>query len=243
MSFTGWRRALVVFLSITFPQISYADCWNELNNLPSETSATVKVNKVLACAVEQGVELNRLRSAIDNAEASNISAGLAKDAAIGAVAEIADTAIQLEEVTRLLRQTYNPWIEDQRTFKNVMLIIEQERENGLALTEREIGRFEFAIFRNGGFRELKFSEWNGGIRAMTDSYIRGDHPVYADGGQYFALGGSFWVLNTDDTGDICEGEKLRHYYYEYQKDGVRIRSSNGCSLEGSPIFRRHRIFE
>lgn len=243
MSFKGWCRAALICVGASFPHVSYADCWNELNELPSETSATTKVNKVLACAIEQGVELNRLRSAIDGAEASNISAGQARDAAIGAVAEIATTANQLEEVTRLLRQTYNPWLEDQRTFKNLMLIVEQERQNGVALSEREIGRFEFAMFRNGGFRQLTFSEWNGGIRAMTDNYIRGDHPKYADGGQYFVLGGSFWVLNTDDTEDVCDGEGVRHYYYEYQRDGVRIRSGNGCSAEGSPIFKRKRLFE
>ncbi|WP_171232550.1 hypothetical protein [Ruegeria sp. HKCCA4812] len=214
-----------------------------MNALPSETTATNKVNKVLECAVEQGVELNRLRSAIDNAEAASASASQARDAAVGAVGEIATTAKQLEDVTQLLEQLHNPWIQDERTFKRIMLALEQERQGGLALIDREVGQFEFAIFRNGGFRELTFSEWNGGIRAMTDSYIRGDVSEFSDSAQFFSLGGSLWVLGTDDVNDNCSGEELRHYYYQYQQTGVHIRNSNGCSVESSPIYKRKRVFQ
>lgn len=243
MPFSRWCGALAILSAATFATEVSAECWDELNALPSNTTATVKVNKVLECAVEQGVELNRLRSAIDSAEAASDTALQARDAAIEAVADIASTANKLEQATLLLEQLHNPWVEETRTFKNILLVVEQERQNGLALTEREIGRFEFAIFRNGGFRELTFSEWNGGIRVMTDEYIRGDQPSFSAGGQYFALGGSFWVLGTDDKEDVCPDEKVRHYYYQYQQTGVHIRNSNGCSMERGPIFKRKRVYE
>lgn len=243
MPFKRWCRTVAVVTMTFLAGAASAECWNDLENLPSDTSATEKINAILACAVDQGLELDRLRSAIDDAEQASAVAGVARDAAIGAVAEISDTADELAALTVLLERQINPWVQETRSFREIIETAAREDRDEVPMTEREIGRYEFALFRNGGFRVLTFSNWNGGIRVMTDSYIRGDHPDYSLNSEHFALGGSFWVFETDDESDDCPGEdEVHHYYYEYQADGVRIRSRNGCRVEPGPIFRRDRLF-
>ncbi len=242
MHFERWSGALTFLVAALFGGSAHADCWNDLNALPSDTSATDKVNAVLACAVEQGVELGRLRTAIDNAEQASLAAGLARDAAVAAVADIAETAGQIDLVRQLLERQNNPWIVEERSLTELVGDVLQQNQQRVPFLDSDVGRYEFAIQRNGDFRRLTFSTWNGGMRVMTDAYWRGDHPIYRDGGQFFALGGSFWVLETDDERDPCpDPAHLLHYYYEYQADGVRIRSGNGCVPEGGPLFRRDRI--
>lgn len=82
---TRWSGALAAFL-IVAPSYAKGDCWKELANLRSDVKATEKINKVVQCAAEQGVELARLRSAIDEASA-------ARDGAVSAMNE-AKTSLQ-----------------------------------------------------------------------------------------------------------------------------------------------------
>jgi len=246
MPVTRWCGALVVFLCGSIAHAN-EECWLELSNLPSDTSATTKVNKVLECAAEQGVELNRLRSAIDGAQDAQRASELARDAAIGAVADIAKTADDIStlsnEVSKLSDQILavrNPWVEDGRSLRSLVENVHSQNTPRTPLLERDVVKYEFAMLRNGGFRTLTFSDWNGGIRVMTNSYIRGDFTENNNG--VFALGGSFWIYETRDPNDNCPGGEIMHHYYGDTSAGIRIWSGNGCTIE-TTIFRRNRHFQ
>lgn len=72
---------------------------------------------------------------------------------------------------------------------------------------------------------------------MTEPYWRGDTPPD------FSLGGSFWVIGTQDPGDAdCKGNTARHYYYRFFDGTVKISSGNGCTTEG-PVYARMRLFK
>ncbi len=54
--------------------------------------------------------------------------------------------------------------------------------------------YDYAVFRNGGFRELKVSTWNGGWRAMTEPYMTGDcSKKNENASRVYLVGGSMWV--------------------------------------------------
>ena len=57
--------------------------------------------------------------------------------------------------------------------------------------------------RNGTFRTLTASEWNGGWRVMTSPYMTGDNKT-------FTLGGSMWIWETQDPRDDAG---IYHLYY------------------------------
>ena len=93
-------------------------------------------------------------------------------------------------------------------------------------TQESNSQFEYAVLRNGGFRTLTVSQWNGGWRVMTSPYMTGDAP--GPSANPFRLGGSMWIWDTKDPED---DEGVYHYYY--YADGGSIRPSGGNGLTGA----------
>ena len=99
-------------------------------------------------------------------------------------------------------------------------------------------KYEYAIHRNGGFRALNYSTWNGGYRVTTDIYMTGDTN---GAGTKFRLGGSTWVWGTKDP---LDDKGVYHFYYTSGANGFETSSGNGLTKadtggEGK-IFRRLR---
>ena len=110
----------------------------------------------------------------------------------------------------------NPWESFSENLKDVI---------------EETNKYEYAVIRNGGFRTLTASEWNGGWRVVTSPHMTGDRDV-------FRLGGSMWIWDTRDSRD---DRGIYHLYYYYGKDGVRAtQSGNGLDLKSRKMYRRLR---
>ena len=89
-------------------------------------------------------------------------------------------------------------------------------------TEEDQLRYEYAVWRNHGFRTLTISAWNGGWRVMTSPYMTGDTA------EDFRVGGSMWIWDTQDERD--DGG-VYHFYY-FVADGS-IEPSGGNKLTGA----------
>ena len=100
---------------------------------------------------------------------------------------------------------------------------------------KDTQKYEYAIMRNGGFRQVSASTWNSGYRVMTEPYMTGDN-------KRFTLGGSVWIWNTNDARD--DSGVYHMYYYATNEGVVATTSGNGLTKadaggEGE-IFRRPR---
>ena len=82
--------------------------------------------------------------------------------------------------------------------------------------------YDYAVFRNNGFRKLTVSEWNSGWRVMTEPYMTGDTE------QTYRLGGSMWEWENKYDVNV-NGERLKpghkehvyhNYYYYFGDKGV-----------------------
>lgn len=103
-------------------------------------------------------------------------------------------------------------------------------------SDRRLLRYEFGIMRNGGFRIVQVSTWNGGYRFMTEPFWRGDVPAN------FGLGANIWLIGTDDPADVaCSGNTAKHYYVMFENGKAELNNSNGCTAEG-PVYARKRLF-
>ena len=125
----------------------------------------------------------------------------------------------------------NPWelfneeLSFSESFKNVIKEIEKEPVKTL--------KYEYAVIRNGAFRTLTASTWNGGWRVMTSPYMTGDK-------EKFVLGGSMWIWGTQDPRDDAG---VYHLYYYADGSAVSARDGNGLNkpAEGEDkIYRRLR---
>ena len=135
---------------------------------------------------------------------------------------------QLDRMERLLELSVQPWEPVAATLTEFQTWMR---------SDNRLRRYEFAIMRNGGFRIVHVSDWNSGHRFMTEPYWRGDRP------SNFYLGGSVWLIGTDDPAEgACNGNTALHYYYQYSDGKVSINNGNGCRTEG-PIYARKRLFE
>lgn len=95
-------------------------------------------------------------------------------------------------------------------------------------TEKEHLRYEYAVWRNDGFRTLTISGWNGGRRVMTSPYMTGDW-LPSQGNPSFKVGGSMWIW---DTLDPADDDGVFHLYY--YADGGSIESTgSGNGLTGA----------
>ncbi|MCA3451373.1 MAG: hypothetical protein INF92_13610 [Rhodobacter sp.] len=146
----------------------------------------------------------------------------------GLVERIETLEAQLDRMEGLLELSVQPWEPVATTVR--------EFDTWMSSDDR-LRRFEFAIMRNGGFRILHVSSWNSGHRFMTEPYWRGDSPAN------FALGGSLWIIGTQDPAEAaCTGNTAKHYYYEFRAGTVNISSGSSCTTEG-PVYARMRLFK
>ncbi len=153
-----------------------------------------------------------------------------------AFANLSPTSVSADVVARLER-IENPWRPIDMNLRTLMQTIDGQMRERVPVTEWEIARWEYAIRRNGDLRPLTFSTWNGGIRAVTTPYLRGD---YARSGQNFVMGRSMWIFGTPEPDDVCPGaDEVRHHYMSNESRGETLRSSNGCRVE-STVYRRAR---
>lgn len=137
---------------------------------------------------------------------------------------------------KLLKAILNPW--ESTDFHLIDLMNYNNGCSPKALN------YEYMLKRNGAFRKLTFSEWNGGCRAITEPYWRGDRLTTDPGDQNrFMLGGSLFTYNTPDPNDVScvKDGKVRHYYYAWLEKGIFPYTANGCSHEES-LYQRKRWF-
>jgi hypothetical protein len=96
--------------------------------------------------------------------------------------------------------------------------------------------YEYAMFRNGGFRKLTWSTWKSGYRVITEPYMTGDD------WRHYRLGGSLWIW--DNQLDSNDDQGVYHYYYFY--DNGTVKSTEGNKLTEAEqggegyIYRRKR---
>lgn len=112
----------------------------------------------------------------------------------------------------------NPWERFSKNIKDVFVAMIESQESG---SGENI--YEYAVFRNGGFRTLTESSWNWGWRLMTSPYMT------QDAGN-FRLGGSVWIWGTADLRDgekrrakeikDMDVEKIYHLYYYSTDKGM-----------------------
>lgn len=96
--------------------------------------------------------------------------------------------------------------------------------------------YEFLTNRNVGARGLHFSNWNGGLRAMTDPFLIGDT-------QPFSLGGAAWLVGTKDPDQgTCNDTQVLHRYYQSKSTGIQTIWGNGCR-PGPAVYARKRLFQ
>lgn len=144
-----------------------------------------------------------------------------------------------EDMVERLARIENPWVPAGINLRTLMEKINAQNAEKLPQDRWENVKWEYAILRNGGLRPLTFSTWNGGIRALTTPYLRGD---YVSKEQKFTLGWSMWILGTrDPSDDGCADEQVRHHYLRGDRQGVTIGSGNGCQVEGRLFKRRRHI--
>ncbi|MEZ5534517.1 MAG: hypothetical protein R3F02_02730 [Thiolinea sp.] len=146
---------------------------------------------------------------------------------------------------KLLKATLNPWEKNGQHLID-LLNFEKTGANGKKAMgcSSDVDKYEYMLWRNGAYRKITFSEWNGGCRAMTEFYWRGDvydTPPYGDvdSAASFMLGGSFWTYNTKDPNDDkCKGKEVYHFYYGHAEGRSYIPiNANGCSVEAE-LYRR-----
>ncbi|MGD9731762.1 MAG: hypothetical protein AB7U45_06240 [Desulfamplus sp.] len=99
-------------------------------------------------------------------------------------------------------------------------------------------QYEYAIFRNGGFRKLTWSTWNGGYRVMTEPYMTGDYKYNPSEDIGYRIGGSLWVW--DNSSDPNAINSMYHYYYFANRDGFVASYGNGRTEKDAHgwIYRR-----
>ncbi|MBI4775639.1 MAG: hypothetical protein HY788_15970 [Deltaproteobacteria bacterium] len=92
----------------------------------------------------------------------------------------------------------------------------QECGSDIKIVTKETDKYEYGLFRQGAFRRVTASEWNGGWRVMTEPYMVGDYSSDTPGLR-FKLGGSMWIW---DTPDEIDDKGIFHMYYYDTKDGI-----------------------
>ena len=100
---------------------------------------------------------------------------------------------------------------------------------------KESDKYEYAVFRNEGFRTLTASSWNSGRRVITSPYMTGDSDT-------FKLGGSLWIWDTKDQRD---DNGIYHLYYYYTNEGTIATTSGNAQTNAENggegmIYRRPR---
>lgn len=255
MSTTRWCGKIVIAIFLFYvPKAAYADdeqCWRQIQDLPSDTKVLRKVDVILDCTEKQGIVLSNLRTNISAAEKAKLDAEEARDEAILNLQALKEETSRLNLI---VDKILNPWEKAADSLYELVV-----RIDGSLVSHQnvpELQNYEYAMMRNGGFRKLTFSTWNGGWRVMTEPHLTGD--VFNN----FKLGGSVWLFNTPDPiddegtetndGHICGAaqEKLQHLYYYTTSDDINKPSSsyvfqgksgNGCTREG-PVYRKKRWF-
>jgi len=180
-----------------------------------DTSAKVAMREIDAIRLSSEQELEYIKI---NREKSNVLT-LQMESDISTSEELTKAIDKLEKTISV----GNTW---QKYGENIKVVIESP----------EI--YEYAILRNGGFRELHFSTWNGGYRVATEPYITGDQSSIDP---KFRMGGSMWIWDTLDT---LDDNGIYHFYYFSTIDGFVAGSGNGPSKadEGGEgfVYRRPR---
>lgn len=147
------------------------------------------------------------------------------------------TYLHLVPHSTVVSPVSNSWQAFDGNMRELMELIEGERATSVPVLDRHVIRYEYAMVRNGGFRTLTFSEWNGGIRAMTNDYLRGDSE------QDFKLGGSFFTIGTEQGNEPrCPNPShVNHRYFSYNSNGATYDAGNHCGPEVPHIFFRERL--
>lgn len=143
-----------------------------------------------------------------------------------------------QDISERLTRIENPWRPAGTNLRALMDTLNQQRLDGIVQDQWENMQWEYAIPRNGGLRPLTFSTWNGGIRALTVPYLRGDH---LDREQRFTLGWSFWIVGTPGDASNCPPDQVRHFYLRGDRNGVVRTGGNGCKEEGTLYKRRRNL--
>jgi len=148
------------------------------------------------------------------------------------------TYLHLVPHSTVVSSVSNSWQTFDGNMRDLMELIEGERVKGVPVLERHVIKYEYAMVRNGGFRTLTFSEWNGGIRAMTNDYLRGDTE------KNFKLGGSFFTIGTERGNEPrCPNPThVYHRYFSYNSNGATYEFANRCGPEVPHVFFRERLF-
>lgn len=119
----------------------------------------------------------------------------------------------------------------------------------------EKAQYEYAVFRNGGFRKINTSTWNGGWRVFTEPYMGGDvHESEDSTNTKFSIVRSFWYWQTrSKLDDICDtggdfngkpvdkGAVMHSYYSE--GDAKAIRGNGPLNPGRMWVFKRLRPIE
>ena len=137
------------------------------------------------------------RNAIDTLRAGSREALNEMNTRLDAMSTLAQSLAEIRSTI----ERGNPW---EQFSDDIMKIVGDEADNF---------RYEYAVLRNGDFRTLTVSTWNGGWRVMTSPYMTGDS--LNDEIQRFRLGGSMWFWGTDDERD---DDGPYHMYY-FADDG------------------------
>ncbi|MBF0234232.1 MAG: hypothetical protein HQK65_14520 [Desulfamplus sp.] len=149
----------------------------------------------------------------------------------------------IEKVDHIKKEidTGNPWVpftKDLRKVVDADLSIAAHKNPESPKTPQ----YEYAIFRNGGFRKLTWSTWGGGYRVMTEPYMTGNFPWERAGGPLtelkYRIGGSLWVW--DNPKDTNTKNGVYHYYYLSSSDGFIANYGNGLITQDTEgwIYRR-----
>jgi hypothetical protein len=107
--------------------------------------------------------------------------------------------------------------------------------NNIKVVLENQDRYEYACFRNGGFRRLTASNWNNGwTLVMTEPYAQGQPPATPQSNQavsgpdHLTIGGSMWAWQTP-LSEVC------HYYYRLDSSGLVVMGGNLLTKAGSEL--------